>query len=337
MIHQHEAQLSTVSRGVMDLTKCQVDFQASVTTQINHLAGQLHQVLQRLGPSPPETPPAEIPVAAPTANQDAPLNLRLASPEKFSGDLGDCRTFLVQCDLHFKHNPAAFVSDRAKVAFMLSHLTGRAAAWATAEWSRDSDICQSLTDFQQTMRKIFDHTSPAREASRALMQIKQRRRQVVDYAIEFRTVAADSGWNTPALIDAFMNGLSEPIKDHLAPSELPQDLEAIIAMSIRVDNRLRERERERRRTTAFPLSHQGYAPGVQTSTPSSGYRSAGSGGTAVPPEPEEPMQLGRTKISSEERRRRLQDGCCFYCGQLGHQLATCPVNDRAHQPRGGRW
>lgn len=115
------------------------------------------------------------------------------------------RIFLVQCDLHFRHNPAAFVSDQAKVAFIVSHLTGRAAAWATAEWSRDSNICQSLTVFQATMSKIFDHTSPSSEASRALMQIKQHHRQVVDYAIEFRTVAADSGWNTPTLIDAFMN------------------------------------------------------------------------------------------------------------------------------------
>lgn len=43
-----------------------------------------------------------------------------------------------------------------------------------------------------------------------------------------------------------MNGLSDPIKDHLAPFELPQDLEAVMAMSIQVDNSLQEREREQR-------------------------------------------------------------------------------------------
>ncbi|CAK6963407.1 hypothetical protein L3Q82_001622 [Scomber scombrus] len=139
-IHQHATQLSTVGRGVEELSKRQEDFQASVTSQVNHLAGQLHQVLLRLDTAPPATPPAENPAAAPTGPV-APISLRLAPPEKFSGNSGDCRTFLVQCDLHFKLNPAAFESDQAKVAFIVSHLTGRAAAWATAEWSRDSNIC----------------------------------------------------------------------------------------------------------------------------------------------------------------------------------------------------
>ena len=75
------------------------------------------------------------------------------------------------------------------------------------------------------------------------MQIKQHSHPVIDYAIEFRTAASDSGWNTPALIDAFMNGLADPIKDCLAPLDLPQDLDTFISMATRVDNRLRERER----------------------------------------------------------------------------------------------
>ena len=164
-IHQQETQLSSVSRGVQELSRRQEEFQASVTSQVNHLASQLHQVLSQLGTAPPATPPAETPAAAPVTGPVVHMSLRLAPPEKFSGDSGDCRTFLVQCDLHFRHNPAAFESDQAKVAFMVSHLTGRAAAWATAEWSRDSDICQSLTVFRDNLSRIFDHSSPAREAS----------------------------------------------------------------------------------------------------------------------------------------------------------------------------
>ena len=57
---------------------------------------------------------------------------------------------------------------------------------------------------------------------------------MVDYAIEFGTAAADSGWNFPALRDAFLTGLSDPIKDQLAPLELPRDLESLIAVSIRI-------------------------------------------------------------------------------------------------------
>ncbi|KAK5883332.1 hypothetical protein CesoFtcFv8_019670 [Champsocephalus esox] len=98
------------------------------------------------------------------------------------------------------------------------------------------------------MSRIFDHSSPATEASRRLLQMRQHNRPVVDYAIEVRTAAADSRWNTPALHDAFMTGLTDPIKDQLAPLEVPWDLESLIAVSIRIDNPLRERERERWRT-----------------------------------------------------------------------------------------
>ncbi|KAK5884219.1 hypothetical protein CesoFtcFv8_018064 [Champsocephalus esox] len=233
IIYLHQEQLKTISHGVKDLSDRQEDFQTSVTSQVNHLAEQLHRVLTHQEATSTAPIPATPPDANPAANQAevsfSPVPLRLASPEKYS-ESGNCRTFLVQCDLHYQLNPAAFVSDEAKVAFMVSHLTGRAAAWATAEWSRDSSICGSFTAFKNTMSRIFDLTSPAGEATHVLMQRKQHPRPVLDYAIEFRTIDIDSGWNTPALIDAFRNGLSETIKDYLAPLELPQDLESLISI-----------------------------------------------------------------------------------------------------------
>lgn len=80
----------------------------------------------------------------------------------FQGTLVTVEFFLVQCGLHFRHNLAGFVSDQAEVVFIVSHLTGRAAAWATTKWPTDSNIFQSLADFQNTMSKIYDNTLPAR-------------------------------------------------------------------------------------------------------------------------------------------------------------------------------
>ncbi|KAG7490708.1 hypothetical protein JOB18_040737 [Solea senegalensis] len=74
---------------------------------------------------------------------------------------------------------SAFPTERSKVAFMISHLTGRARAWATAEWSRDSMICGSLKEFKQALRKAFDPLSSDREKA-----------------------PTDSGWNTTVLLRA---------------------------------------------------------------------------------------------------------------------------------------
>ncbi|KAI3354792.1 hypothetical protein L3Q82_004607 [Scortum barcoo] len=166
-IHQHKTQLSSNSRGVKELTKRQTELQSFVANQVRHLAAQLQLVIACLNdlayPKPASPAPAQLPTptSLPSA---APRPIRLAPPEKYSG-------------------------DSAQMAFMVSHLTVRAAAWATAEWSRGAAICQDVKVFSQTLSKLFDHSSPAREASQALLGLRQRSRRVIDYAIEFCTLA----------------------------------------------------------------------------------------------------------------------------------------------------
>uniref|UniRef100_A0A3Q3W915 DUF4939 domain-containing protein n=1 Tax=Mola mola TaxID=94237 RepID=A0A3Q3W915_MOLML len=124
--------------------------------------------------------------------------LHLSSPERFSGESGDCRPFISQCELHIEFNAASFSSDQAEIAFIISHLTGRATRfWATAEWSRRSAMCNSLAEFIKIFTQIFQSTSPGREAARSLVSLRQGKRSVTDYTIEFRTIAADNSWNQP--------------------------------------------------------------------------------------------------------------------------------------------
>ena len=66
---------------------------------------------------------------------------------------------------------------------------------------------------------------------------------ISDFAIEFQTLATDSGWEGRALVDAFLHGLAEPVKDELLTRALPDDLEQIIAMAICIDARLEDRRR----------------------------------------------------------------------------------------------
>lgn len=41
---------------------------------------------------------------------------------------------------------------------------------------------------------------------------------------------------------------------------------------------------------------------------------------------EELMQLGHSRLTTAERRRRLSSGACLYCGQEGHFVTVCPVH-----------
>ena len=88
----------------------------------------------------------------------------------------------------------------------------------------------------------------------------------------------------------FLNALSGDIKDQLTSREEASDLDHLIFLAIRVDNRLRERRRERGQHSASTSSVEPPAAPHPLSFP-------------VPPRNEqtrspEPMQIGRTHLSS---------------------------------------
>ncbi|KAI3361711.1 hypothetical protein L3Q82_002063 [Scortum barcoo] len=169
-------QLSAICSGVKDLKEHQEELQKSVATQVNHLTAQLQLVITRLGEIAslqPSTPPVQP--------QVTPRPVRLAPPEKYSGE-------------------------------------------------------------------------SAQKASQALLGLRQGSRRVIDYAIQFCMLAADSRWNPPAIKDAFVNSLNEGIRDQLAPHESPDEFEDLVDLAVWINNCLQEREAERCRARATGLT-----------------------------------------------------------------------------------
>lgn len=70
------------------------------------------------------------------------------------------------------------------------------------------------------MAQNFQTVSPGCEAARPLVTLSQGKRSVLNYAIEFCMLAAESGLNEPELVDPFFYGMSERLKDHLRPLNL---------------------------------------------------------------------------------------------------------------------
>ena len=212
--------------------------------RLEALYDQVQQLVQICRP-PAVSQPAIPPVHAAPGPEP-----RLNAPDRFSGAPGTCRSFLTLCSLTFELQPLTYPTERSRVACMITQLSGRAREWGTAEWEKQSAICSSVSAFSDGLRKVFDHATPGREAARGLLNLTQGTRRVVDYSIDFRTIAAGSEWNASALRDAFHNGLSDVIKDELAARDPPADLDALIATSIRIDGRLQERRQERAGTSS---------------------------------------------------------------------------------------
>ncbi|KAK3564775.1 hypothetical protein QTP86_026410 [Hemibagrus guttatus] len=180
--------------------------------------------------------------------RDAPLprgeSPRLVLPEKFDGSADRCRGFLRQCEVFFSHQPGMYNEEGTKCAFLLSLLSGRALEWASAVWDADPQGSEAAAD----------------------------------YAIRFRTLAAQSGWNDVALWAMFRAGLNSALQTELACHVEATSLSQFVATAIRLDNLRRQ---HRSGTSASVTSR----PHMRMDYPGLGERDP------------EPMQLGRSPES----------------------------------------
>lgn len=236
LVGQHEQALRGIMEKLQDLT--------SNISELNHHLQQRPAQSSMSAtsvhdPSEHATPPPFQPL-----HMSSPREPHMPVPERYCGDLGACGRFLLQCSLVFDLQPSTYNSDKSRIAFILGLLTGRAAQWATALWENNSPICQSYNVFSQEMRRVFDHPVKGKEASKRLLSLSQGHSPVAQYAVDFRILAAESGWDDEALQAAFLRGLAENIKDELAARDESNSLEELISLAIRLDNRLRERLRE---------------------------------------------------------------------------------------------
>ncbi len=306
-----------MQQGVL-LGRHQEEITASrrVYSEISLQLSQLVERFDRLHTSPSGT--TSPPDQDGTSNRHA--EPRLNPPAPYSGEPNTCRSFLSQCSLTFSLQPSCFPTERSKVAFIITLLVGQAREWGTAMWDNEQDCCSSFDSFSKELRKVFDRSAQGIEAARALALLRQRESSVSSYSIEFRTLAASCGWNDKALWDHFLHGLAEHIKDEIYSLELPSSLDGLIDLAIRVDNRISLRSRHRR---------SGFPPELVT-------RAASGAASDTPTQhlglsEEEPMQVGRARLTVKEQRYRLDNQLCLYCGEAGHVAASCPAV-RRHSP-----
>ncbi len=104
-----------------------------------------------------------------------------------------------------------------------------------------------------------------------------------------------------------------------AETSLPSSLDGLVSLAIRVDARLQQRGQRARRASADNRLDHLPIP----------YRD-GDISFGKP----EPMQMGRPRLSLEEKRRRRNEGLCLYCGAAGHIAAQCPVKARETAVKG---
>lgn len=246
--------------------------------------------------------------------------LKLPLPEKYDGKRHLFRQFINSIKLHFSVSPDRFSSDAAKTAFVASLLRGSALDWITPYLEQQDPILSSWQDFEARFKAMLDDPHRAKTAVTKLTHLRQGRRPVVVYAAEFRRIVMDADFDNNAQVYWFRVGLSDPILDELTHTSAETELDKFISQCILIDTRLREREVERTRRS-------------RPTIPSSSSRSSH-------PSAPDAMVLDSTStnirhgpISADERKRRIENDLCLYCGRAGHRKATCPSKSGNGQAR----
>ncbi|KAK3509407.1 hypothetical protein QTP70_033974, partial [Hemibagrus guttatus] len=230
---------------------------------------------------------------------------RLALPEKFDGFADRFRGFLRQCEVFFSHQSGMYREEGTKCAFLMSLMTNRALEWASAVWDANPQVKSSFNYFAGMIREVFEYPAGGKETSVRLMELRQGSEAAADYAIRFRTLAAQSGWNDAALWAVFRAGLHPALQSELACHVEATSLSQFVATAIRLDNLQRQ-----------------HRAGTQASAAA---RPRGRLDYLVHREEEhEPMQLGRSGLAAQRHRSLGQMRLCYHCGASGHLSSRCP-------------
>ena len=124
-------------------------------------------------------------------------------PDTFEGlDANKLQVFILQCSLHFQDCANTFSTDRAKVAYALSYLTGPALGWlepglfalSPPAWVHHWDL------FHIELESNFGPFDPVREAEAEIETLVMAKgSRSVTYFVEFNHLVSHIQWGDHAL------------------------------------------------------------------------------------------------------------------------------------------
>jgi len=294
-------------------------------------------------------------------NDSSSSRAKVHEPDTFdSTDPKKLRTFLVQCELCFQDHAKAFRQDRARVTFAQSYLKGMMLEWFEPDLLNSSNPADrpcwmdSWVHFVAELQSTFGPHNPVADAEHQLehLQMKDSYR-VTRYIVDFNRLASQvQDYGDGALRRLFYSGLPDRLKDEIARVGKPLTLHGLRALCQEIDARYWERKDEISRTTKTQSTstptkssnsggnssnssqEKSKTGNPSSSTNSSGSSKATSNQSSSGSRPDLTNKLGKDgKLTADERKRRLDNNLCMFCGGTGHFADNCPKKTKKAKAR----
>ncbi|MBW0509169.1 hypothetical protein O181_048884 [Austropuccinia psidii MF-1] len=275
---------------------------------------------------------------APRDNSKSPVfkTLSMKAPDSFDGTQAHKLIGFIQaCQLIFHNDPANFFSDRIKVLYSTSFLTGRACKWIEPYLSNISNedpsyLLNNWKLFETQFFTLFGDPNEVRKVEQELDSLRMKESGHVSlYIADFRSLMSRIGdCGERAYINVYRRGLASRLLDQLAPYPSNFDtLQELMSLTLELDTRYHERQKEK-------SSHQEKNPPVTGSNslrppqdssskrPHHRKNKKGKKFQASKDKPHSTLLNKDNKLIGSEKERRIKEGLFTYCGGK-HPIEKC--------------
>lgn len=268
--------------------------------------------------------------AAPATTSNYHRLACMPEPEKYDGDRTQLPIWKGKLFLKLSE-PGAFPDTQSKLRYTMGLLTGKASKLLASKMMINGTVnFESLDALIDSLNRAFGDPDPVGTAKRAVEQTFQRNKPFHEFLADISEHLTRLSWNDEAKKDAIHRNMNEEHKEAEVHSDtIPDDLDGWIAWHQRFDSRLAARTQARKNRgapTHKPAPGRAISPengGRSTIRAAHNHHPTASNSGSYGPAPMD-LSASKKKLSLEERSRRIREGRCLYCGELGHISLDCP-------------